>query len=227
MTSGGGQTGDVGAYSGHLATYDLADLRDAVFAAVALFEADLKPQLASRARRAFIALINELEHIAVDIAKVAHHEIVQEEVQTRVRPDTGGDGGPRLEDFLGESNPLPTLPGSVGVNFEPVLEANVPWWWTNEEGYDGLIGHEVKGLFFDSGFTSGAAPNQGQFREHPLFRPMGRGPKMTIQNPIPERRFVQHGYEAAAAAWHSRVAAARAKFDKESVAIWAAFRAAP
>lgn len=227
MTSGGGQIGDADSYSGILATLDLPELRTVVYRAAAMFELDLKPQLASRARRAFIELVNELEKIAVDIARLARHEIVQEEVQSRVRPDTGGDGGPRLEDFLGESHPLPTLPGSVGINFEPVLDENVPWWWTNEEGYDGLIGHEVKGFFFDSGFTSSAAPNPDQFREHPLFRPGGRGPKMTVQNPIPDRRFVQHGYETAQAAWHARVGAARERFDKESAAIWAAFHASP
>jgi hypothetical protein len=227
MTSGGGQIGDPDAYSGILATFDLPELRDAVYQAAVLFEADLKPQLASRARRAFISLVQELDRIAVDIARLARHEIVQEEVQSRVRPDTGGGGGPRLEDFLGESHPLPTLPGSVGINFEPVLEDNVPWWWTNEEGYDGLIGHEVRGFFFDSGFTAASAPNPDQFREHPLFRPGGRGPKMTVQDPIPERRFVQRGYESATAAWHARVAAARDRFDKESAAIWAAFHASP
>lgn len=226
-TTGAAQAEAPEAYSGLLDTYDLPELRDAVFAAAALFEADLKPQLASRARRAFINLVNELERIAVDIAKAAQHEIVQNEVQSRVRPDTGGDGGPRLEDYLGVSSPLPTLPGSVGINDEWILDDNVPWWWTNEIGYDGLIGHEVKGFFFDSGFSSASVPNPDQSREHPLFRPGGSGPTMTIQNPIPERRFVEHGYEAAKVAWHSRIASARARFDEQSAAIWAAFHAAP
>lgn len=220
--------GDPADYSGILVTEDLNELRDLVFQAAILFEADLKPQLASRARQAFIALVNDLEAIAVDIAKYAQEEILNAEAHSRVRPDTeGADGSPRLEDYLGESEPLGTLPGSVGINDEQILDDNVPWWWEHEEGYSGLVGHEVVGFFFDSGFTSASRPSQDQFREHPIFRPAGRGPVMTVDRPIPERRFVQHGYQAAEVAWHTRVAAARARFDKESEKIWIAFNASP
>lgn len=215
-------------YSGILVTEDLNELRDLVLQAVALFEADLKPQLASRARRAFIALVDELQVIARDVAVYAREQILREEQQSRVRPDTGGDGGDRLEDYLGESAPLSLLPGSVGINDEQALaDSPVSWWWTNEEGYSGFEGREVVGFFFDSGFTAASRPSQDQSREHPLFRPTGRGPTMTIQEPIPARRFVEHGYQSAEAYWHTRVGAARARFDKESARIWIAFRASP
>lgn len=237
---GAGAGQDPDAYSAVLGVLDLPELRDAVYRMSELLDLDGQLALASRARQVFIAFVRELELIAKETAVLAREAILEEEIQSRVRPDTGGGGGARLEDHLGFSVPLQSLPGSVGVNYEPELYEHVSWWWTNEEGYSGHVGRVVHGFFYDAGWTGGSRPDTSRFREHPLFRAVGpqgdqgerltdeqsasdyeapegaRGPGMLIQNPIPARRFVERGYAKASAQWHTRVDAARAKFDRES-----------
>lgn len=229
-----GSRSDATAYSAVFPTKGLADLQEETLKFAAILEADGDRASASVVRNAFFRLESELKDIARHIAALATEEIQRAEADSRVRPDTGGDGGKRLEDYLGESNPLDVVPGSVGVNFEPPLYQNVPWWWTNEEGYSGHIGRVVHGYFYDSGFTNPSAPSGAQFREHALFRAEGpqqesgfrlddgeqyekpgRGarPAMVIKNPIPERRFVREGVRVAEAEWHARVRAARSRFD--------------
>jgi hypothetical protein len=165
------------------------------------------------------------------MAALAEVNIKEAEIDTRVRPETNGDGGPRLNDYVGESHPLPGVPGSVGMNFEPTLDANVSWWWTNEFGYSGHIGRVVHGFFYDSGFTGRSRPDPGRFREHPLFRAegpqsgaildqkesprkMAKGtrPGMLIRNPIPNREFVRKGGAKTEAVWHTKVKAAESRF---------------
>jgi hypothetical protein len=172
-------------------------------------DADGRPAQASVCRQAIIAHRDELKTIAMEIARMGEKEIVQEEISSRVRPDTMGAGGPRMEDYLGVSRPLPRSLGSVGMNDEDELrQGGVDWWWTNEEGYSGHVGREVHGFFEPGPSRPGAAPS----RTHPIFRPTGpRGPKMTIQEPIPERRFVERGGGIAEHAWHARLRASRQK----------------
>lgn len=212
----------------------LPALERATIGLVATLEADGTPAQAQVVRAAYVRLLDELKTIARTTAAEAQKFIVEEEVKSRVRPDTGGDGGPRMEDFLGVSQPLDAVEGSVGINDESVLNADVPWWWTNEEGYSGHVGRVVHGFFYEQGFTGRAHPDPGQSREHPLFRaegpqsgrrqggklspvkqPKGTRPGMLIQNPIPERRFVRRGAGRAEAAWHARVDKARARFLRE------------
>lgn len=171
------------------------------------------PNQASRVRVALAGLESELKQIAHRTATLARKEIQSHELSSRVRPDTNGGGGPRLGDFIGTSNALDTVPGSVGINHEPTLEQeNVGWWWTNEEGYSGHIGRTFIGAF------DGTRPSPGDFRQHALLE-VGKGVKGsgkgTIKRPIPERRFVRDGAAVAEAQWHGAVRAAKAKFMTE------------
>lgn len=211
--------GAPGDYSAVFATVGLARLEEEAIRLSAELDADGAPAQASLVRQAFVRLLEELKTIARTTAGQAELFIKEAQLSTRVRPDTGGGGGPRLGDFVGESHPLPGVEGSVGINDERVLEDNVPWWWTNEEGYSGHVGRQVTGLFFDSGFTSPSRPDPGRFREHPLFavgkgigKQGGKGTRMTIQNPIPERRFVRDGMQRAETEWHAAIRTARTRF---------------
>lgn len=185
--------------------------------------ADGRPNQASLVRRAVAALEQDLKQVAHRTASLAHTEIKSHEVGSRVRPDTGGGGGPRLGDYIGTSNALEAVPGSVGVNHEPTLEdADVGWWWTNEEGYSGHIGRTFIGAF------DGTRPDPGQSRQHALLT-IGKGVKGsgkgTIRNPIPERRFVRDGAGVAEVQWHGEVRAAKAKFMVEVRAAMASAKA--
>lgn len=192
-------------------TYPLInDGADAVILRVARIErklvADKQPEHASQVRQAIIDHRNELNAIAREIAQLARQEIQDAEASSRVRPDTGGGGGPRLGDFIGASTPIPRSLGSVGINDEDELSRNgVEWWKTNEYGYGGHIGRQFIGAF------DGTRPDPSRSREHALLS-VGKGPgtgKGTIRQPIPERRFVLKGGQAAEAQWHARVRASR------------------
>jgi hypothetical protein len=205
-------------YSMVFTTRGLAALeKEAIRLAVEL-EADGAPAQASLVRRAFIDLLAELRGIATTIAQLAHTEIQDEELATRVRPAPTGDH-PSLQDFIGESHPLTGIEGAVGVNYEPALaQAGLYWWELHEEGSSVHVGREVRG-FFQPG---NARPSGAEFRVHPLFAPVGRGPKMTIQNPIPERAFVRHGAAVAEAEWHGMIRAAKGRFTASCAAAVAA-----
>lgn len=171
------------------------------------------PTRATAVRLAYDEYLVDLEAVAQRIAGVAHTEIVQAERASRVRADTGGAGGPRMEDHLGYSDAITELPGSVAVNRLSELDDNgVSWWWTNEFGYSGHIGREIHGWFYDSGFGSRSRPDPGQSGDHPLFVPAKSGGKGTIQNPIPERGFTREGARIAEREWHREVHAARRRF---------------
>lgn len=198
-------------YSSYLTTHGLPEVLEAVHRAQSRMDADGRPAQAQLIRRAYVKLISELEKIATETAAYGEKTIKENEVVSRVRPDTGGGGGPRLEDYVGVSRPLTAVPGSVGLNDEEPLYDNVPWWWTNEEGYSGHVGRELVGVF-----TPGnAAPSGAEFRVHPLFRPLAKGPKGIIDEPIPAREFVKDGVADAEAKWHARVRAAKRHFDGE------------
>lgn len=169
--------------------------------------ADGRPAQASEVRQAIIQHRDELQAISRDIALQARKAIRNAEAASRVRPDTGGGGGPRLQEAIGISHAIPRSLGSVGMNDESELEdADLGWWKTNEYGYSGHIGRTFIGAF------DGTRPDPNRSREHALLK-MGKGTpgrgKGTIREPIPERRFVQTGGQIAEAEWHRRVRASR------------------
>jgi hypothetical protein len=172
--------------------------------------ADGRPEQASRVRRALLQLRTDLLDVAKKTAVDAHASIRSAELQSRVRPDSGGAGGPRLNDFIGVSVGFDPVPGSVLINSEPTLKDNgVGWWWTNEEGYRGHIGRRFIGSF------EGTRPDPSRFREHAVLD-MRKGAKNrakgTIKKPIPERRFVRDGAGQAEARWHAQIQAAQGKY---------------
>lgn len=219
-------------YSVIFPTVGLTELKADAIALSARLEADGERAMAFAVRRNLLELLEKLKSIAARTAADAEAEIKKTELDTRVRPAPTGDDV-SLQDFLGRSNPLPEVEGSVGVNDESVLDANVSWWWTQEEGYSGHVGREVTGFFFDSGYSNPSAPDPSKFREHPLFMAGSRqraeygalgfeggagprggsGRRMTIRNPIPERRFVRDGAKGAEAHWHAAIAQARSEYS--------------
>jgi hypothetical protein len=190
-------------YSMVFTTVRFADVTAVFVRTYEMLDAAGYPDIAALLYKEYNRFREQLKQIARTVAVVAHDQIKDAELSSRVRPAPTGDPV-SLNDFIGESAPLDAVPGSVGVNYEPVLEDNVDWWWTQEEGYSGHVGRQVTG-FFQPGRV---APDPGQSRTHPLFQATGRGPTMTIANPIPERRFVRDGGRTAEAKWHAEVRAA-------------------
>jgi hypothetical protein len=183
------------------------------------------PTYAQLVNKALRSLEVDLRVVAHNISLAAQRAIVDAEESSRVRPDTHGEGGPRLQEYIGRSDPLPAVPGSVGINNEEFL-ANSPvhWWWTQEEGYTGHKGREVKGFFHDPGFTNMSAPSPFKSGQHPLFTPTGgSGRTMHIEEAIVERRFVLRGSSDVADDWHRGVRSARERFDREIRTIIGAF----
>jgi hypothetical protein len=211
-------------YSGLLFFEGHAKFYAEVHETIDVLRADGAGAQATLLQRAYDEYIATLEKISVAIAAKAEAYIVEEERSSRVRPDTEGGGGPRLEEFIGKSDPLPSVPGSVGVNNEEALRHSpVYWWWTNEEGYAGFVGEERQGFFFGpGGGGQGFIPSSHMAGQHPIFKPYGgKAPTMIIEQEIPERRFVEHGYEKAEAEWHADVSKARATFMAELTRIMA------
>lgn len=120
---------------------------------------------------------------------------------TRVRPPTGNQ--PHLADALPTSEPIVTaLPaGIVGIVRLDKLD-EFPYWKAQEYGSDHLVGREIRGWFFSTGFGRASLPNPAEFREHPLFVPSSTtGRTMKVQNPIEEGKFIRSGVDAAHAFW--------------------------
>lgn len=202
---------------------------------------------AQKIRKAYNEFERDLRIVARDISKLAEREIKAMERKTRVRPDTKGAGGPRLNAGVGKSRPIAVIPGTVGINDnEWAIAKGVAWWWTNEWGYSGHIGRVVHGFFYDVGFTGRSRPGAAPSRTHPLFRPEGfqrrpgyrqltssgeafhkrsrkrpKGgrPGMLISEPIPARRFVREGALVAERRWHQEVERARQRFLRQIVGI--------
>jgi hypothetical protein len=184
------------------------------------------PALADKLLKAYGVLIGDLEYLAAAVAGAGTLKLVETEKATKVRPDSLGGGGPRLEDFL-QCDPLVELPGSVGVANEAVLDAGVPWWPTNEEGSTARVGGHIFGQFYDAGFGGGTAPDGSLSRIHPIFQPTtveGSGPGI-IHNPIPARRFIRDSIPSIEARWFKGFEAAKRKLEDALTEIFAALAA--
>lgn len=111
---------------------------------------------------------------------------------------------------------LPT--GSIGIADIPALDAVVnprsprygPYWRTQEYGYAGHVGREVKGGFYSAGGGGPYKPTAADFRQHPIFIP-GKGGKMVIGRPIRARHFIRDTIDAERALWLAEMEGVQAK----------------
>lgn len=208
-------------YAFELDTFELPGLASAVNAAEANLRRTGHSKLADRMLKAYGTLIRDLEYLAAAVAGAGTLSLIEKERSSRVRPDTLGGGGPRLEDFL-QCDPIPEIPGAVGVANEDVLDGGVPWWTTNEEGSSARVGGHIFGEFFSGGFGSGSFPDSGMKRVHPLFEPGPEGGPGVIREPIPARHFVRDAIPGIEARWLRGFREAKGKFDTELTEIFAA-----
>lgn len=177
-----------------------------------------RPYAADMLVKAYGQLRDDLVKLGAQQAIAGTATLRQIERQTRVRPDTAGQGGPRLGDSLVVRGATGTaaalIPGSIGVADLDLLDAKVPWWVTNEIGSSALIGHRLYGAFYGGGGAS--PPDPTEFRQHPLFEP-GKGQGVyglgIVQHPIPARRFIEKAVQAIDAAWRREFESARRRFE--------------
>lgn len=167
----------------------------------------------------------ELIEMGRRMSALATAELIHQERATRVRPDTLGGGGPRLEDFL-EAEPLneALIPGSIGIANEDLLDAAVPWWITNEIGSSANVGRVLYGFFYDQ--NDAGPPSRSEFRVHPLFQ-AGPGPVSgsgVIEEPIPARYFISKAAPVIAAAWAAEFQAIKDRMNSEMTRALATFR---
>lgn len=200
-------------YSFILYIKDLPALEAEIFRLQKTVELGGSAQAAAMIRTAYGTLLSTLQQVSVRVAEVSAVKIREKEASTRVRPPTAHSDGVSLEDHF-QSDPLSALPGSVGVINESVLYEEVPWWWTQEEGYAGHVGRVVHGHFYDSGFINPSDPQATSSRVHPLFRPES-GPPMVIQRPIPARHFILETLPEIDALWRREIANAKKALLKE------------
>jgi hypothetical protein len=213
------------AFAYYLYARDLPELVAATAAAQAKLRVDGHAALADRVVKAYAELERDLEYLAASVSGAGTVKLVETERATKVRPDTLGAGGPRLEDSL-VCDPIPEFPGSVGVANEAVLDAHVPWWETNEIGSSARVGGHIFGTFYESGGGGGSPPG-GNFREHALFRAEvgGSAGPGVIHRPIPERRFIEQSIPDIRAAWKSGFAAIKAKYNAQLDSVFASLAA--
>lgn len=190
--------------------------------------------LGTKLWRAWLQFVIDMERFAEGFARTATKALKEKEQQTRVRPDTGGQGGPRIRDYL-EADPIRELPGSVGLANETKLDANVYGvWLPNEIGSSGRVGAQLHGYFMDGqgggeafgfgGYAPGFAADPSMSREHPLFQPMS-GPPMSIHNPIPAREYILKTIQDVEPQWHAGVRRLRVALDAKIAAIKAEYEA--
>lgn len=178
-----------------------------------------RPAAANLLLRAYGELRDDLNQLGSDQAVAGTVTLREIEKRTRVRPDTQGGGGPRLGDFLvAERIGGALLPGSIGIANLDLLDANVPWWVTNEVGSSALVGHRIFGTFYGQNDAGPPEPGPGgrQNREHPLFQPGRTGPlagRGTIENPIPARHFIERSVKLIDERWRREFEAIRARYE--------------
>jgi len=207
---------------GNYAYYDFVETWPEL--AIAIYELEMRlrirmrrPDLADRLLEEYGVLRDAMLELAIRASLFATEELKRSEHDTRVRPDTHGEGGPRLEDYL-EAKPVgpqDLMPGSVGVANWELLDAEVPWWITNEIGNSTNVGRVLWGTFYGS--ESAAAAAEELRREHPLFAP-GPGPASgtgMIENPIPARRFIAKAVPKITAFWRSEFNTLISRYDAE------------
>lgn len=204
-------------YAYYLFVRDWPELTTAIYGLEQRLRAQRRFVAADSLLRAYGTLRDELLELAIRASAFGTRELRRREHDTRVRPDTQGQGGPRLGDSLVSEpvGPQNILPGSVGVANEDVLDQNVPWWLTNEKGSSALVGRRIYGYFY--GEDDAAAPAAEDFRVHPLFQP-GYSPVSgggVIRNPIPARWFIAKSVPEIERYWQTGFRAAKAKFDAE------------
>jgi hypothetical protein len=168
---------------------------------------------ALRFQKGIVDLEGAMRAAAIEAAQVADSVAKQQIAATQVRPDTSK--ARHMEDNLVSRRigvGAAEL-GAAGIFDISVLDRTAQgggtYWEAQEFGTTAHVGREVKG-FFQPG---NAAPSQASFRSHPEFQ-AGRGPKMTIRNPIMERGFLRTGVEAAWRARDVRIRQAAKKVSK-------------
>lgn len=180
-----------------------------VSALVVELDARGRTAASTRIARAWGEHMREMEALSLFVALEGTRILREKERGSRVRPDTLGQGGPRLEDSL-RCGPLPSPPfGSVGVADESLLNQDVPWWETNEEGSTANVGRVLTG-FFEPGE---ARPSSVESRQHPLFQPTREGGRGIIKNPIPARRFIEHSIPEVELLWRDGFRTSKARFN--------------
>lgn len=189
---------------------DLLEARSRFLAAGATVQAQ-------ETARVFAAAQAEFKQIERDITALATQRIRDKIRQSAKRP-AGGASGEMASHVLCE--PIPSYPSIAGIGIakfseldktiNPNRSSQEPYWRTQEYGYTGAVGRELHGLFFNSARFGGRGvpANPADFRRHPIFRVMGKGPPMKIGRPIQARYFLRDGAAEAEAAWRLRVRAA-------------------
>lgn len=163
---------------------------------------------AQEVRQALSTLEADLHALGQDTAVVAEEYVKDYEYITRVRDISGVWGQKGLNDYVGESEAL-DVPGSVGINNEPVLEdQDMAWWTVNEFGWSGA--YEIRGWFFSAGGAP-SRPDPSRFREDPTFGAADSGFSGTVTRQ-PAREFVKQGFNAAYADWLPKHKAIKRRF---------------
>lgn len=177
-----------------------------------------RPVAADIVARAFVTFKEELQQLAVAVATEGTQILREFEAKTRVRPDTMGGGGPRLEDFL-KAEPMPQIaPGTVGVVNKPILDQNVPWWDIIEEGGRPGRQGDIFGVFYNPGGSGDMPPDAdaGARQEHALFSPVGSagggGPGQVVKHVAPQW-FMRDSAPIVTAEWERGFRAISATFD--------------
>lgn len=197
-------------YASYAVVGELPGLQVAVAAKEAELRAAGDAYHADKLLRAYGKLLDGLILLQNRMAVRGSEILVKHEEDTRVRPDTMGEGGPRLEDFL-RAEPIPVIPGSIGIANEDLLDANVPWWTTNELGSHTQVdaGRILFGVFFGGGGGGEETkPSKDLSRQDPLFEPRAAGEYRgsgRVTHPIPERRFVRDAVLEIQAIWYAEL----------------------
>ena len=173
-----------------------------------------RPNAADMLVRAYGDLRDDLRVLARDMGAFGTAELRKIEKQTRVRPQhiapAKSLGGALFTRVVG-----PAMPGAIGVADMDELNAEVPWWITNEVGSTKREGGTpLFGYFY--GGAADAPPDSTQFREHSLFAVGSQGDPISgmgiISNPIPARRFIKKSIPLIQAEYEARYVPIKVRF---------------
>lgn len=175
---------------------------------------------ALRLSRAITQFEERLAALAIRTANVADASIRRHIDQTQVRPDTTKQRHMR-DNIHSRHVPLPGVAEAGIVGIADMSELNKTtrgggaYWAAQEFGTDAHVGRTIRGYFM----PGRSRPSQADFRTHPEFQAAGRGPQMTIANPIEERGFLRDGVEDAWNYRHRQFASIKAKLMQEITAV--------